>query len=189
MYGFLQKQGKSLASSLCNQNTGRLIRQNQNAKLVFGENLLKRFKIEKVNIDIKFFILVYSWVPNRRGVRINGRQGVENWKFNSQGGVEEILFDMLKQSTKKLKCFEFQMVKTSSSSVISSNTHSIKVTNKMRSIIGNKLASLYELIKQLYVGFFAQTCKTKHTTEWMFWVKKETKNWLEEGGGPLGTQE
>ena len=81
------------------------------------------------------------------------------------------------------------MVKTSSSSVISSNTDSIKATNEMRSIIGNKLASLYELTKQLCVGFFAQTCKTKHTTEWMFWVKKKSKNWLEGGGDPLGTQE
>ena len=56
------------------------------------------------------------------GVEING-EGVENspnlnklgkggggrlensWKFNSRGGVEEILFDMLKSNAKNLKCF------------------------------------------------------------------------------------
>ena len=34
----------------------------------------------------------------------------ENWKFNNRDGVEEILFDKLKQNTKKLKCFELQMI-------------------------------------------------------------------------------
>ena len=62
----------------------------------------KRYKIEKVNINIKLCILklVYSWVPNRRGAEINGGSeggvgGLENWKCNSRGGVEEILFDTL----------------------------------------------------------------------------------------------
>ena len=37
-------------------------RQHQNAKLIFGQNLQKRSKIEKVNINIKFYLLklVYS---------------------------------------------------------------------------------------------------------------------------------
>ena len=39
------------------------------------------------------FRLVYPWVPNRKGVGIN--RGLENLKFNSRGGVEEILFDTL----------------------------------------------------------------------------------------------
>ena len=62
------KQGKPLASSLCDGYTGTLINQHQNAKLIFGQNLQKWFKIEKVNINITFrtFRLVYSRVPNRR---------------------------------------------------------------------------------------------------------------------------
>ena len=40
------KQGKPLASSLCDGYTGTLINQHQNAKLIFGQNLQKRFKIE-----------------------------------------------------------------------------------------------------------------------------------------------
>ena len=62
------KQGEPLASSLCDGYTGTLINQLQNAKLIFGQNLQKSFKIEKVNINIKFctFRLVYSRVPNRR---------------------------------------------------------------------------------------------------------------------------
>ena len=59
-------------------------------------------------MNIKFFIfkLVYSGVPNRIGEwggeigeGWNKRWGGgcwENWKFNSRGGVQEILFDMLK---------------------------------------------------------------------------------------------
>ena len=50
------KQGKPLLTSLCDKNTGRLIRQHQNAKLIFGQNLQKRSKIEKVNISIKLCI-------------------------------------------------------------------------------------------------------------------------------------
>ena len=58
-------------------------------------------KIEKVNINVKFciFKLVYSRVPNRRGVGMTRKEGggewLENWKFNSRGGLEEILFDTL----------------------------------------------------------------------------------------------
>ena len=62
------KQGQPLASSLCDGYTGTSFNQHQNAKLIFGQNLQKSFKIEKVNINIKFctFRLVYSRVPNRR---------------------------------------------------------------------------------------------------------------------------
>ena len=60
----------------------------------------RRSKLEKVSINIKFciFRLVYSWVPNRRKVGINGGGGgeMENWKFDSRGGVKGISFDMLK---------------------------------------------------------------------------------------------
>ena len=45
-----------MASSLCDYNTGRLIRQHQNAKLIFGQNLQKRSKIEKVNITLRIQI-------------------------------------------------------------------------------------------------------------------------------------
>ena len=58
--------------------------------------------MEKVNTNLKFCIirLVYSTVPNRRwnggeAGGLTGRWGVGNLKFNSQGGVEEILFDTL----------------------------------------------------------------------------------------------
>ena len=74
------EKGKPLASSLYDQTTGRLIRQHQNAKLIFGKSLQKRSKIEKGNTNTKFciFNLVYSTVPNMRGVGINGR--LENQK-------------------------------------------------------------------------------------------------------------
>ena len=74
---FNDKQGKPLATSLLDENTGRLIRQHPNAKLITGQNLQKRSKIEKVNINIKFciFKLVYSWVPNTMGFGINGGRG------------------------------------------------------------------------------------------------------------------
>ena len=49
-----KKQGKPLASGLCNSATGRLIRQHQNAKMIFGQNLPERSKIDKVNITMKF---------------------------------------------------------------------------------------------------------------------------------------
>ena len=38
------KQGKPLASSLCDKTTGRLIRQHQNVKLSFGQNFQKGLK-------------------------------------------------------------------------------------------------------------------------------------------------
>ena len=74
------EKGKPLDSSLCDQTTGRLIRQHQNAKLIFGKNLQKNSKIEKRNTNRKFciFELVYSTVPNMRGVGKNG--GLENQK-------------------------------------------------------------------------------------------------------------
>ena len=39
-----------------------------------------------------------------------GKGMMENWKFKSRGWVEKILFDTLKWNTKKLKCFELQMI-------------------------------------------------------------------------------
>ena len=55
-------------------------------------------------------------MSNKRGVEINAEWGgrgwrwLENVKLNSRGGVDEILFHTLKQYTKKLKCFELQMI-------------------------------------------------------------------------------
>ena len=61
-------------------------------------------------------------MPNRREVGLNGGRsckilqnlinggggGLEDSrKFNSQVGVEKILFEMLNSNTKKLKCFGF----------------------------------------------------------------------------------
>ena len=40
----------------------------------------------------------------------HGKGVMENWKFKSRGWVEKILFDTLKWNTKKLKCFELQMI-------------------------------------------------------------------------------
>ena len=52
---------KLLALSLCDYTTGRLMRQCQNVKLVDGQNLQSRSKIEKMNIAMKLciFKLVY----------------------------------------------------------------------------------------------------------------------------------
>ena len=100
-FRFYNEQGKPLASSVCDQNTGRLIRQHQNAKFIFGQNLQKRSNIEKVNINIKFCIskLVYSWVSNRRGI--------ENWKFHSRGGWRKfylVRWNKIERSWSVLNC-------------------------------------------------------------------------------------
>ena len=64
--------------------------------MIFGQNLQKKSKIEKLNITLKFciFKLAYSWVTNRmigEGEGFGIIQGSENPnKINSRDGVEEI---------------------------------------------------------------------------------------------------
>ena len=71
--------------------------------------------------------------------RLGGR-GLGNRKCNSWVGVEEILFEALKQNTKKLKCFEFQIIgKTHQVHQQDQATHSIKALTKVRFILRNEV--------------------------------------------------
>ena len=40
------------------KTTGRLIKQHQNDKLIFVQNLLKRSKIEKVNLKMLYLLII-----------------------------------------------------------------------------------------------------------------------------------
>ena len=71
--------------------------------------------------------------------RLGGR-GLGNRKCNSWGGVEEILFETLKQNTKKLKCFELQIIgKTHQVHQQDQATHSIKAFTKVRLLLRNEV--------------------------------------------------
>ena len=71
--------------------------------------------------------------------RLGGR-GLGNRKCNSWVGVEEILFEALKQNTKKLKCFEFQIIgKTHQVHQQDQATHSIKALTKVQFILRNEV--------------------------------------------------
>ena len=100
-------------------------RQHQNAKLIFGQNLQKRSKIEKVNINIKFYIfkLVYSWVLNRRGFGINVGRG---WKIENLipgcGGRNFIWCVKIEYKEAEVFWVANDLQNTSSSSVRSSST-------------------------------------------------------------------
>ena len=54
--------------------------------------------------------------------------------------MEEILFDTLKENTKKLKCFELQMIgKTHQVHQLDQATHSIKTSTNMRLLLRNEV--------------------------------------------------
>ena len=169
----------------------RQIRQHQNAKLIFWQNLQKRSKIKKVSINLKYwtFKLVYPGAPDRRGKGWNkrGRERRGNWTIENYkpgwGGRNLIWYVKIQYKEAEVFWVANDQQNTSSSSVRWSNTFNKKLSTNIRLLLQNDANNwpsigffILTFKTKHCAGFFGRTCQTKHTTDGSLFLRDLKKS-------------